>query len=327
MSSGPLSRRGVLLTGAAAALGAGVFDSATHARAARGPAGPVRAGVARSLRFTHLTDTHIQPELRAEAGVASCLRHVQDRTDAPTLLVTGGDLIMDSFAEGFDRTKQQWGLFTGALKRECSIEVRHCIGNHDIWGWNKAKSKTKGDETRWGKAWASEALGLDRPYYSFAKAGWRFVILDSVRPFDDRYLGGLDDAQYEWLAAELSTHAAQPTVVISHIPILSVVAMMADGKLEDNKFVMPAASVFMDGARVHRLLKQHRQVKVCISGHIHMNERIELDGMTYICDGAVSGAWWKGRKDRCGEGYGLFDLYDDGTFKHEYVEYGWDAEG
>ncbi len=307
-------------------MGAGALGSDAFARSTSGSVAPANRSASRVLRFAHLTDSHIQPELRAEAGVASCLRHVQDRTDAPTLLVTGGDLIMDSFAEGFDRTKQQWGLFTGAFKRECSIEVRHCIGNHDIWGWNKAKSKTKGDEKGWGKSWATEALGLERAYYSFAKAGWRFVILDSVLPFEDRYLGGLDDAQYEWLSAELSTNAAQPTVVISHIPILSVVAMMADGKLQDNKFVLPAASVFTDGARVHRLLKQHRQVKACVSGHIHMNERIELDGLTYICDGAVSGAWWKGRKERCGEGYGLFDLYDDGSFKHEYVEYGWKAE-
>ena len=56
-----------------------------------------------------------------------------------------------------------------------------------------------------------------------------------------------------------------------------------------------------------------------------MIERIDLDGVSYICDGAVSGAWWKGAKERCPEGYGVFDLFDDGTFKHEYVAYGWKA--
>lgn len=319
-----LSRRGVLFTGAAA-IGAAVSPPSVRACSPRAIVAP-NASPTRALRFAHMTDSHIQPELRAEAGVAACLRHVQDRVDAPTLLITGGDLIMDAFAEDFDRTKQQWDLFTGAFKRECAIEVRHCIGNHDIWGWNKAKSKTTGDEKGWGKAWAAETLGLNRPYYSFERSGWRFVVLDSVRPFENRYLGGLDDGQFDWLAAELSANASKPTVIISHIPILSLVAMMADGKLEDSAFVMPAASVFSDGMRVHRLLKQHRQVKVCISGHIHMNERIELDGLTYICDGAVSGAWWKGREDRCGEGYGLFDLYENGTFQHEYVEYGWDAK-
>ena len=324
MLNSQLSRRGVLITGAAA-LGAAVTPSSVRACSTRAAVAP-GVGPSRSLRFAHMTDSHIQPELRAEAGVAACLRHVQDRADAPTLLITGGDLIMDSFAEGFDRTKAQWDLFNGTFKRECSLEVRHCIGNHDIWGWNKAKSKTAGNEQRWGKSWAAEALGMERPFYSFSKAGWHVVVLDSVRAFEDRYLGGLDDSQYEWLAADLSSNASLPTVVISHIPILSVVAMMADGKLENNTFTMSAASVFQDGARVHRLLRQHRQVKVCVSGHIHMNERVELDGLTYICDGAVSGAWWKGKKDRCGEGYGLFDLYEDGTFKHDYVEYGWDAK-
>lgn len=319
MTIGAASRRDVLLAGAAAALGGGLGRVATAAGMPRERS--------RVLRFAHLTDSHIQPELGADAGVAACLKHVQSQTDAPSLLVTGGDLIMDGFAQGFDRTKQQWDLFTGTLKRECSIDVRHCIGNHDIWGWNKGKSKTTGDEKGWGKAWASEVLSLDRAYYSFSCAGWRFVVLDSVQPSGDAYLGGLDDQQFEWLSSELAHHGAEPTMVISHIPIYSVVAMIADAKLEDNQFKLPAASVFKDGARVHRLLRSHRQVKACISGHIHMNERIELDGVTYICDGAVCGAWWKGRKERCGEGYGLFDLFDDGSFTHQYIEFGWEARG
>ena len=34
-----------------------------------------------------------------------------------------------------------------------------------------------------------------------------------------------------------------------------------------------------------------------------------------------------GRHQECDEGYGLIDLYDDGTFEREYVKYGWKAEG
>jgi hypothetical protein len=47
--------------------------------------------------------------------------------------------------------------------------------------------------------------------------------------------------------------------------------------------------------------------------------------VTFICGGAVSGAWWKGRGTRCDEGYGLVNLYDDGTFEYEYQRYGWVA--
>ena len=47
--------------------------------------------------------------------------------------------------------------------------------------------------------------------------------------------------------------------------------------------------------------------------------------MTHICDGAVSGAKWKGSKRQTPEGYGLIDLYEDGTFKHQYTQFGWQA--
>ncbi|MFZ4574267.1 MAG: metallophosphoesterase family protein [Phycisphaerales bacterium] len=318
-----LTRRGVLAAGGLAAIGAGLgFD----VRAAGAVPDSRGRAAKRVLRFAHLTDSHIQPELMAGEGLAACLKHVQSRTDAPSMLVTGGDLIMDAFAEGFDRTKTQWELFTRVLKTESSLEVHHCLGNHDIWGWNKAKSKTKGDEKGWGKAWACEMLGMERPSYAFSKSGWRFVVLDSVRPFEDRYLGGLDDEQFAWLGDELKAHASESTVIISHIPIYSVVAMMADGKLENHAFQLPAASVFEDGARVHKLLRSHKQVKLCLGGHIHKNERIEIDGVTYICDGAVSGAWWKGPKDRCDEGYGVVDLFENGSFAHEYVPFGWKAQ-
>jgi hypothetical protein len=56
-----------------------------------------------------------------------------------------------------------------------------------------------------------------------------------------------------------------------------------------------------------------------------MVDRVDYRGHTFICDGAVSGNWWKGPRLSFPEGYGLFDLYPDGRFEHRYVTYGWDA--
>jgi predicted phosphodiesterase len=81
----------------------------------------------------------------------------------------------------------------------------------------------------------------------------------------------------------------------------------------------------IDGSKLHKLFRESGKVRACLSGHIHLVDYARMDGITYICDGAVSGSWWKGKKDRCDEGYGLVNLYDDGSLDHEYVMYGWKA--
>jgi len=45
---------------------------------------------------------------------------------------------------------------------------------------------------------------LKSAYYSFDRAGWHFVVLDSVGPSADVYMGKLDEAQMEWLKADLA---------------------------------------------------------------------------------------------------------------------------
>lgn len=116
------------------------------------------------------------------------------------------------------------------MKNECSVPVKSCIGNHDVWGWHKENSKKTGDEPLWGKKPAAAELGLPDRYYSFDRAGWHFIILDSTFP-DEEHL--------------------------------------------------------------------------------------------YIAKGAVCGAWWKGDHRGFDEGYGLIDLYDDGSIANQYVAYNW----
>ena len=60
-------------------------------------------------------------------------------------------------------------------------------------------------------------------------------------------------------------------------------------------------------AYLRELFKKHGNVKLCLSGHMHLNDRCDVDGVSYICDGAVSGAKWKGSKRQTAEGYGLID--------------------
>lgn len=312
-----MSRRTLLRTGAAGAALA-LITPAGMARPA-----PSRAR-RRGLRVAHLTDLHIQPELRADEGVTACLRHLRSLPEPPDLVLLGGDLIMDGFAEDEGRTRLQWDLYTKVLRDECPFPVEPCLGNHDIWGWNKSRSRTTGDEPGWGKKWAMDVLGLDRTYRSFDRGGWHFVVLDSVQPEGNGYTGRIDNEQFEWLHADLAAvPAGRPTLVLTHIPILTATVVLGDPKRETRVREVPSALLMEDSRSLRDLFARHPTVRLALSGHMHRIDRVDFRGVTYLCNGAVSGNWWKGPYHECNEGYAVLDLYDDGTFDHRYERYGW----
>jgi 3',5'-cyclic AMP phosphodiesterase CpdA len=325
----PITRREVLKTTGLAAATALLGGRLLPALARDEPtalADPPRKPV---LRIAHLTDIHAQPERRAPEGLTACLRHVQCQPDKPDLVLTGGDLVMDSFDAGFDRTKLQWEVFKRVFKEECSLPVEHCLGNHDIWGFNKKKSGARGDEPQFGKKYALELLGLENPYRSFDRAGWHFIVLDSVLPQGDGYIGKLDEAQMDWLRADLgSVPATTPVLVVSHIPIFAACVLDdTDGVAEkDGGWRVPESLMLVNSRKIRALFAECANVRLCLSGHIHLADRVEYNGVGYVCDGAVCGAWWRGPQHECREGYGRIDLYADGTWNHSYTTYDWHAE-
>lgn len=165
------------------------------------------------------------------------------------------------------------------------------------------------------------------PYHSFERGGWKFICLDSITQRGNGYTGRLDDEQFEWLTAELAdTPRTQHVLISSHIPILLACAQLGTKDPEGaNRWETAGGVMHVDARKLLDLFLKHPNVRLCISGHLHQLERIDYQNVSYICDGAVSGAWWKGKNRECVEGYGLFDLYDDGTFAHQYVLYGWQA--
>lgn len=279
-----------------------------------------------ALRFCHLTDTHLFGERNAAKGLAQLLEHLNKLDPRPQLIVTGGDNIMDAFETPEDNVRSQFALLKKTFADHTDIPIRHCLGNHDIWGWNKSKSHTTGSEPNWGTRWALKEYGMDNEYYTFDRAGWRFIILQTVQidPRDaNGYVGGLGNTQYAWLEKLLDdTPDTMPVVTVGHIPILSVCDFQY-GKTQDYNHMIPHGHVCGDASKLIKLFAERQNVKLCLSGHMHQLDNIEFRGTRYICDGAVCGAWWKGANGPFEEGCGLIDLYDDGTFQHRYIDYGW----
>jgi len=307
-TSSQLSRRS-LLTAAATA---GVASLPLVSQAQTDIAAPKRV-----LRLAHLTDVHIQPERGGAEGLATALRHMQGQADKPELVLFGGDNVMNvDGAEGAARADLQLAAWRDVTKAELGLPFRMCIGNHDV---------LRNDPVA-GKAWAVDSYELPGRYYSFDQSGWQMVVLDSTRPIETGYTGGLDEEQYTWLADLLAkTPADMPVLVLSHIPIWSITSLLfLEGDTSGNRAV-PAALMHTDGLRLKNLFGEFRQVKLCLSGHTHLIDQVQYNGVKYACGGAVCGGWWKGPHYECKNGYALIDLYDNGDTRVEYVEYPWTA--
>jgi len=226
-----------------------------------------------------------------------------------------------------DQVRSLWELSQKVWKAECSVPVEHAIGNHDIWGIHKSKSKTTGSEPLYGKKWVMSLNGWERPYRSFDRGGWHFIALDTVSPLEDAYKGFIDDEQFAWIEQDLAKVGGKtPVLLFGHIPLLSAAAFFRRTHEESGNWVVPGDRMVINARKMKDLFYKHPNVKVSLSGHLHMVDRVDYLGVSYLCNGAVSGAWWRGKSQEFEPGYGIVDLYADGTIENKYVTYGWKAE-
>lgn len=276
----------------------------------------------KSIRFAHLTDIHIKPGLIPETGMAKALQHAQQQKI--DFIFNGGDAINDALGADKQKTKEQWDLFQSILKKENSLPIYHTIGNHDVWGWFIKNNKPEKDRL-YGKIWATEELQLQNRYYSFKKENWNFIVLDSTQlnPAGG-YIGKIDEEQFSWLQKELAKISVTEFVcIVSHIPILSICAGLFFNKNQPNGDLLIQRNLMhTDFIMLKKLFLNYPQIKVCISGHIHLQDELNYLGIKYFCNGAVSGNWWNGSFQEFAPSYAVLELFNDGTVKRTMIPYG-----
>lgn len=306
-----LSRRSLLAAGAAGLVVPGSLVSAAASSISTG-----KQARKRVLRFAHLTDVHLQPERSGGEGFAAALNHVQSLQDAPDFIMFGGDNVMNvDGREGAQRADVQLDLWKSVLREHCSLPWKTVIGNHDILRLDNDS----------GKAWAMDAYGLSSRYATFDRSGWRFILLDSTSPQKGGgYKGRLDEEQFDWMKRTIeSTPETTPICVVSHIPILAACAYFDGDNEKSGDWCVPGAWMHLDARAIKDVFHQHDNVKLCISGHIHLVDTVDYLGVRYACNGAVSGGWWGGPNQEFEPGYALVDLFDDGSTEVEFMTYGW----
>lgn len=276
-----------------------------------------------AIWFAHLTDFHIQEGATQEAGMAKVLQHLHKLKEKPSFIINGGDAIMDSLESNKEKTKSQWAIFNKILNENNKLPLFHCIGNHDIWGWFVKDPAIKEDPL-YGKNWAVETLKMPKRYYTFQEKKWNFIVLDSTQ-FNEKggYIAKIDEEQFLWLKNTLQSIPQDNNIcIVSHIPILSVCSGLFWDKTEVNgDRLFKRNLMHTDFIQLKELFLQHPNVKVCISGHIHMQDEIDYLGVKYYCNGAVSGNWWKGKFHEFPPAYALIELHEDGSSNRVMHEY------
>ncbi|MDZ7876278.1 MAG: metallophosphoesterase [Saprospiraceae bacterium] len=278
----------------------------------------------RVIRVAHLTDIHLKPDKIAEEGLAKALKSVQNLNPKPDFILNGGDSIMDALYKTKDEVKTQWALYKSIMKAENSIPVTHVIGNHDVWGWLSKSSDALKNDKLYGKAWVVDELKMSKRYYSFERSGWKFIVLDStqINP-SGGYTAYIDGEQFEWLKMQLTgTVATKHICIVSHIPILSMCSGLFFGKTEANGDLLTKNNIMhRDFFKIKNLFKNHANIKLCLSGHVHLQDSVDYLGIKYYCDGAVCGGWWRGNYQDFAPAYAVLDYYDDGSFERYFVNY------
>jgi 3',5'-cyclic AMP phosphodiesterase CpdA len=275
----------------------------------------------KKFTMAFMSDIHVKPSEVAEAGMSKMLRNINQLKQTPDFIINGGDSIMDALAANKEKTRIQWELFNKILAAENKLPVKHCMGNHDIWGWH-LKEDIKADPL-YGKAWWLKETGYTKTYYSFIHRNWHFIVLDSTQEnTDGGYIALLDNDQYNWLETELNNNKEKFICIVSHIPIMSFCsAMFFKDMLPNGDWKLSRALLHTDARKIKALFKQHTNIKTCLSGHIHLQDEVNYLGIKYYCNGAVSGNWWNGAFQDFAPAYALFDFNNDGTVERRIIEY------
>lgn len=208
-------------------LGAGAIAApGLHLQAAAADAPLLRIGVLTDCQYADIpTPAGSKRQYRlSRQKLIEAIGHLNSMGDLDFMMHLGDAIDRD--ASSFDVVMP--------LFRQAKVPVYHVAGNHDY----SIADGLKPDVPR--------LLGMESPYYSFERAGWRFVMLDgnalslfstakgspewtaaeafrktSQTKLAD-YNGGLGSVQIEWLRGQLkaAASAGQRVVLACHYPLL-----------------------------------------------------------------------------------------------------------
>jgi predicted MPP superfamily phosphohydrolase len=308
-----MDRKKFLQNSTMIALGTGLFPSIAKSEKIENTSSP--------LDVVFLSDVHVKPTDTAQEGMRRAFRKANALK--PDFIINGGDAIMDAMAATKEKTATQWNVWKNIVNEENRLPVYHAIGNHDAWGWQVKDESVKNDPL-YNKAWVIKEHGMPGRFYAFEKKNWKFIVLDTAHENNGGYIAKIDDEQFTWLENELkNTSSDQHVCMVSHIPIVSFCAALFSDKNEPNgDWKVSRALLLTDARKMVDLFSNYKNVRCCLSGHIHLQDEVEYKNVQYFCNGAVSGNWWNGAFKGFDPAFAQFRFFKNGDVKRDIINYG-----
>ncbi len=252
------------------------------------------------IRLGFLTDCHAMDEHDAPAWLDRTAELMNSLK--PDLIIGGGDFVHGGFQSPGKEMEHRWGLADTFLKK-LKTRLEPLIGNHDFYEPLLADKTPSPGDPRWR---GRQYCGLEHTYRSFPWNGYRFLMLDSVKVVGGKepYQGWIDEEQLAWLEHELATMPLnEPIILCTHIPFHTLVSGALGGLVGPS----PGRVSVLNANLVMEKLR-NRPVAAILQGHVHMNERLELNGVPCITGGAVCGKWWQGPNMNTYPGLGVIEI-------------------
>jgi len=307
-----MNRKKFLQNSSMLALGSGLFSSIANAEK--------EENALSGLDVVFLTDVHVKPTDIAQEGMRRAFRLANKLK--PDFILNGGDSIMDAMAADKEKTTVQWNVWKKILSEENRLPIYHAIGNHDAWGWQLKDESVKNDPL-YNKAWVIKEQNMPGRYYYFEKKNWKFIVLDTAHENNGGYIAKIDEEQFAWLEGVLkNTSTDQHICVVSHIPIISFCAALFHDQNEPNgDWKISRALLLTDARKMVNLFAGYRNLRCCLSGHIHLQDAVQYKNVQYFCNGAVSGNWWNGAFKGFDPAFARFTFLKNGEVKRQMVNY------
>jgi predicted phosphodiesterase len=249
------------------------------------------------MRIVFFTDLHLGDNFGWREGWQSAMREI--RALAPDILICGGDV-------GTDKNISSAESWLESLRDEIKKPVYFCAGNHEI------DTGFYNDRRQPGSL-----------YRSWDAGGAHFIILDCIHAtptaakLPHKWYGAIEDAQFDWLCQDLAQVSHQtPLILITHIPLKSTFPLRHD--TPQNKKYPFNTIRDADAERVLQALQPYQNA-VCLSGHLHENERFQNGNVQLLNTAAIAGSWWRqGHEsyncDGAPQGFRVLDVSAVGDF-------------